>query len=113
MFKKIAELLHDLNDIQYLNPITHTLTIEGLGDRQFTTTKDIEAESLDEGAIEIYAIYGDADYPTATTKLLVDIKTREVLDADSEIEVDEYLVHHENLALHYDRDNQTRTMYNG
>ena len=77
--EELKKILFSLNEIQYLNPITHYADVEGLGERGFTTTKEIESDSrIDEGIIEIHAVYGDTANPTATLILEVNVLTREV-----------------------------------
>ena len=104
----IKKTLFLLNELQYVKPLTVTLDIEGLGDRQFTTTSEIEAESLDEGSVEIYAYYKDV----AKAKLLVDLETREVLHSDI-VETDDYEIERESNEDWNEYHDTLKGMYNG
>jgi len=79
---ELKETLKKLHELQYVNPITTMFDIEGLGEREFTTTKHINSDArIDEGIIEIEAHYGDENNPTAIIILEVDLFSREVLNS--------------------------------
>lgn len=76
---ELKQTLKKLHELQYVNPITTMFDIEGLGEREFTTTQTIVSEShLDEGIVYIESIYGKKEDPTALLVLKVDLFSREI-----------------------------------
>lgn len=79
---ELKQTLKKLHELQYVNPIKTMFDIEGLGEREFTTTKHIHSQKrIDEGIVEIEAQYGPENNPTALIILEVDLFSREILNS--------------------------------
>lgn len=74
--KELTQLMYNLNNLLYLEPVTQDIEIGDMGSREFTSTKDIvEGCDYSDGWIEVYATY-----KTHVAILMVDLMTREVID---------------------------------